>query len=178
MNSYKIVARKEIYQGRIVNVYLDDVELPGKMTVKREIVLHHREGVGILPVDSDGGIYLVRQYRHPLFKHVLEIPAGIAEAGESPETCAGRELEEEIGYRAAKLTFLVAANNTVGVSNDKIHLYVAEGLTKTTQNLDVDEILEIEKYSLAACEEMIATGEIIDSKTILAIYAYKLMARE
>jgi len=178
MDSYKIVGREEIYTGRIVRVLLDDITLPNGKVAKREIVLHHHEGVGILPVDSDGGIFLVRQYRHPLFTHVLEIPAGTAETGESPETCACRELEEEIGYRAGKLTFLVAANNTVGVSNDKIHLYVAEGLTKTSQNLDADEFLEVEKYSMNDCERMIATGEIIDSKTILAIFAYKLMLRE
>ena len=178
MDSYKIVNRQEIYTGRIVNVYLDDVELPNGAVAKREIVLHHKEGVGILPVDADGGIFLVRQYRHPLFAHVLEIPAGISEVGEDPKACAARELEEEIGYRAEKLSFLVAANNTVGVSNDKIHLYVAEGLVKTAQNLDADEFLEVEKYSLAECEKMIATGEIIDSKTILAIYAYKLLLCE
>jgi len=178
MDEYKIVNRQELYTGRIVRVLLDDVEMPNGMTVKREIVLHHKEGVGILPVDDDGGIFLVRQYRHPLFKHVLEIPAGIAEAGEAPETCAARELEEEIGYRPKKLTFLMAANNTVGLSNDRIHLYVAEGLVQTAQNLDEEEIIDIEKYRLADCEKMIATGEIIDSKTILAIFAYKLLGRE
>ena len=178
MDSYKIVNRQEIYTGRIVNVYLDDVEIPNGMTVKREIVLHHKEGVGILPVDGNGDIFLIRQYRHPLYTHVLEIPAGISEAGESPMDCAAREVEEEIGYKPGKLTFLVTANNTVGVSNDKIHLYVAESLIKTTQNLDDDEIIEIEKYSLADCEKMIASGEIIDSKTILAIFAYKLMLCE
>jgi len=178
MDSYKIVGRQEIYTGRIINVYLDDVLMPNGMTVKREITLHHGEGVGILPVDDNGDIYLVRQYRHPLFKHVLEIPAGIAETGESPEDCAAREVEEEIGFKPKRLTFLVAANNTVGLSNDKIHLYVAEGLIETAQNLDEEEIIEIEKYSLADCEKMIETGEIIDSKTILAIYAYKLMRRE
>ncbi|MCL2573143.1 MAG: NUDIX hydrolase [Defluviitaleaceae bacterium] len=175
---YKIVNREEIYKGRIVNVFLDDVELPSGAVAKREIVLHHREGVGILPVDNDGGIFLVRQYRHPLLQHVLEIPAGISEQGEDPAACAARELEEEIGYKANKLTFLVSANNTVGVSDDRIHIYVAENLVKTAQNLDEDEFLEIEKYSLADCEKMIANGEIIDSKTILAIYGYKLMARE
>lgn len=178
MDSYKIVAREEIYTGRIVNVYLDDVELPNGAIAKREIVMHHKEGVGILPVDADGGVFLVRQYRHPLYTHVLEIPAGISEVGEDPADCAARELEEEIGYRTGKLIFLTAANNTVGVSNDKIHLYVAKELTKTAQNLDADEFLEVEKHSLSDCMRMIANGEIIDSKTILAIYAYKLMRRE
>jgi len=176
--SYKIVNSEKIYAGRIVNIYLDDVELPNGVIAKREIVMHHREGVGILPVDMDGGIFLVRQYRHPLYAHVLEIPAGISESGENSMDCAARELEEEIGYRADKLTFLVSVNNTIGVSNDKIHLYVAENLMQTAQNLDADEFLEVEKYSLEDCEKMIETGEIIDSKTILAIYAYKLMPTE
>lgn len=174
MDTYEIISRKEIYTGSIVNVYLDDVKIPNGMTVKREIVMHHKEGVGILPVDNNGDIYLVRQYRHPLLRHVLEIPAGISEAGESPESCAAREVEEEIGYEAGKLTFLLSANNTVGLSNDKVHLYAAEELVRTSQNLDADEIIEVEKYSLEDCERMIATGEIIDSKTILAIFAYKI----
>ena len=177
-DSYKIVNREEIYMGRIVRVLLDDVQLPNGAVAKREIVLHHREGVGILPVDAQGNVYLVRQYRHPLGRHILEIPAGIADADEDPAACAARELEEEIGYKAGKLTFLVAAHNTVGVSDDKIYLYVAEKLIKTAQNLDADEFIEVEKYSLADCDKMITTGEIIDSKTILAIFAYKLMARE
>jgi len=173
MDEYKTVKRENIFIGRIVNVFVDDVTLPNGKVAKREIVMHHHEGVGILPVDGDG-IFLVRQYRHPLGAHVLEIPAGIMEAGENPADCAARECEEEIGYRPGKLTFAVAANNTIGVSNDKIHIYIAENLTQTAQNLDADEFLSVEKYSLDECKRMIASGEIYDSKTILAIYAYML----
>jgi len=156
---------------------VDDVELPNGSVAKREIVLLHYEGVGILPVDDEGNVYLVRQYRHALGQHVLEIPAGTMDALEKPEECAARELEEEIGYRASKLTFVMAANNAIGVSNDRIHIYIAEGLTKTAQKLDADEFLTVEKYSLARCEEMIGSGEIFDSKTILAIFAYVGMKR-
>ncbi|MCL2377075.1 MAG: NUDIX hydrolase [Defluviitaleaceae bacterium] len=178
MHLYKTTHREKIFKGKIFDVFVDDITLPGGGTAKREIVMHHYEGVGILPVDNDGNVFLIKQYRHPLGREVIEIPAGMASPGEAPEACAVRELEEEIGYRAQKLTFITSVNNTVGVTNDKIHLYVAQDLIKTTQNLDVDEFLEVVKYSLAECEAMIASGEIIDSKTILAIYAYMLMARE
>ena len=174
MESYKTIKRDELYNGVIVRVVVDDVELPNGKVAKRELVLHHYQGVGILPVDADGGIFLVRQYRHALGQHVLEIPAGIIEAGENPEDCAARELEEEIGYKAGKLTFAVTANNTIGVSNDKIYLYIAQDLMQTAQNLDEDEFLTVEKYSLTECETMIKQGKIFDSKTILAIFAYKL----
>lgn len=178
MEPYKIIKRDEIYNGMIVDIIVDEVELPNGKTARREVVLHRREGVGILPVDHDGGIFLVRQYRHPLRAFVLEIPAGIMDAGEAPEACAARELEEEIGYRAGRVDFAVAGNNTVGVSNDKIHIYIASELVKTAQKLDPDEFLTVEKFSLRQCLEMIACGEIIDSKTILAIYAYTLAKHE
>jgi len=178
MDSYKTINREEIFHGKIFNVFVDDITLPNGTTAKREIVMHHYEGVGILPVDDDGNIFLIKQYRHPLGHDVIEIPAGMASPGEAPEACAVRELEEEIGYRAQKLTFVATANNTVGVSNDKIHLYIAQDLVKTAQNLDADEFLEVAKYSLDECKAMIASGEIIDSKTILAIYAYMLTTCE
>jgi len=172
MEPYQIVNRQTKFQGRIVDVFVDEITLPNGKTAMREIVQHHYEGVGILAIDADGGMFFVRQYRHPLGKHVLEIPAGIMNPGENPADCAARELEEEIGYRAGKLTFLCAANNAIGVSNDKICIYIAEDLTKTAQNLDADEFLSVEKYSPAQCREMIARGEIHDSKTILAVWGW------
>lgn len=174
MEPYKIVTHNEIFNGKIVRMIVDEIELPGGKIAKREVVLHHSEAAAILPVADNGDIFLVRQYRHPLGRHVLEIPAGLLDKGESPQNCALRELEEEIGYRAGKISFALAANNSIGVSNDRIHIYIAQNLVQTKQNLDADEFLTIERYSLAQCDEMIASGEIIDSKTILAIFAYKL----
>jgi len=178
MDPYKIVKREEIFNGKIVRMIVDYIELSNGKIAQREIVLHHRSGVGILPVDDDGNIFLVRQYRHSLGEHILEIPAGILEDGENPEDCASRELEEEIGYRARKLTFIVAVAKSVGVSNDKIHLYIAQGLEKSVQKLDDDEFLEVEQFGLPQCLEMIKSGELYDAKTILAIQAYMLMSRE
>lgn len=178
MADYDIIKRDEIYNGSIVRVVVDDVLMPNGKTAKREIVLHHRQGVGILAVDDNGDIYLVRQYRHPLGQHVLEIPAGIINNGESHAQTAARELEEEIGYKPKSLSFAIAAHNTIGVCNDKIYIYIAKGLIKSEQKLDEDEFLTVEKYSLKECDKMIASGEIIDSKTILAIFAYKLLHKE
>ena len=173
MEPYKTVNQKEIYNGRILRMTVDDIELPNGKIAQRESILHHKEGVGILPADM-GSVYLVRQYRHALKKFVLEIPAGLVENGEDPKSCAIRELEEEVGFKADEVHFLVSANNCVGVSNDKIHIYLAEHLTKVEQKLDPEEFIEIEKYDIDKCMDMIKTGEIYDSKTILALYAYQL----
>jgi len=174
MEAYKTINQQEIFSGKIFRVNVDEITLPNGRTAKREIVVNHHEAVGMLAVDDDGFIFLVRQYRHPLGALVLEIPAGMMEHGEKPEDCARRELEEEIGYRAERLDFICTANNAVGMLSDRIYLYIARGLTKTAQNLDADEFLTIEKHSIEDCERMIKDGEIIDSKTILAIYAYML----
>jgi len=175
MKPYEIIKRNEVFSGRIVQLMVDEIMLPDGKPAQREIVLHRYEGVGILPVDADGGIFLVRQYRHPVYDHVLEIPAGVMSPGENPLDCAARELEEEIGYRAGRLDFAVAGNNAIGVSNDRIHIYIARDLVKTAQNLDDEEFIEVGKYSLDECRRMIAENKIIDSKTILAIFAYMLM---
>lgn len=177
LKAYETLKRQEIFDGKIFQVFVDEISLPNGGTAAREIVLLHREGVGILPVDEDGGIFLVRQYRHPLDDFVLEIPAGLMEAGEEPAKCAARELEEEIGYRAGRLDFALAANNAVGVTNDKIHIFIGRDLVRTAQNLDEDEFLSVEKYSLEECRKMIFKKKIIDSKTILAIFAYMLEYR-
>ena len=178
MKPYEIIKRDKIFSGTIVELMVDEIRLPDGKAARREIVLHRYEGVGILPVDADGGIFLVRQYRHPVFDHVLEIPAGTKSPGEDPLDCANRELEEEIGYRAGRMDFAVAGHNAIGVSNDKIHIYIARDLVKTAQNLDDEEFITVEKYSLDECRQMIADGKIIDSKTILAIFAYVLMMNE
>jgi len=174
MEPYKTVNHKEIFNGRIIKMNVDDIELPNGKIAQREVVLHHREGVAILPIDEDANVYLVRQYRHALQRFTLEIPAGVIENGEDPKDCAARELEEEIGFRAKNLKLLVSANNCVGVSNDKIYIYFAENLIKTEQKLDPEEFIEIKKYNIHKCVKMIERGEIYDSKTILAFYAYML----
>lgn len=119
-------------------------------------------------------MYFVRQYRHAFEEEILEIPAGIKEYKEDPKVCAARELEEEIGYKANKLTYLMDIRTAVGFSNEIISLYLAEDLVSSAQNLDEDEFVEIEKYPLDTAIKMIETGEISDSKTILALFCLKL----
>lgn len=168
---YKRTQREDVFQGKILNVVRDTVETPSNKVLKREIVLHPG-AAGIIPVDEDGNIFLVKQYRHPVGEEIFEIPAGCLEKGEEPKVCAIREVEEEIGYKATDMDYLMTIYPAVGFSSEIITIYVGTGLVKTEQNLDDDEEVEIFRFSLEQIMDMIAKGEIRDSKTICAILAY------
>jgi ADP-ribose pyrophosphatase len=172
MKPYTIVHSKEIFRGRAVRLVVDEITLPNGETTLRETV-HNHDSAAILPIDSDGNVILVRQYRHSAGRTVLEIPAGILDENEPPEVCAARELEEEIGYIAQNLTKICVYQAAIGICSGKIHLFLAKNLTPGTQSTDYDEFITVEKYSLADCEKMILSGEIVDGKTVLAIFAYK-----
>jgi ADP-ribose pyrophosphatase len=174
MKPYTTINSKEIFKGRAVHLVVDEITLPNGKTSFRETV-HNHNASAILPVDDKGNIILVRQYRHSVGRLVLEIPAGILDEGESPETCALRELEEETGFKASSLTKICAYHGSIGICSGMTHLFLAKHLTKGTVSLDFDEFLTVEKYSLAECEKMIDKGEIIDGKTVLAIFAYKAL---
>ena len=172
--SYEIINSKEIFSGIAVRLVVDEITLPNGKTALRETV-HNRDAAIILPIDGDGGIFLVRQYRHSVRQLVLEAPAGIIDTDETPEQCALRELEEEVGLIAGKLEKICSYHGSIGICSGKMHLFVATNLTQGQQKLDPDEFLTIEKHSLSDCEKMIQTGEIIDGKTILAIFAYRAL---
>ena len=121
---------------------------------------------------------LVKQYRNAENGDVLEIPAGKLEKGEEPLTCAKRELEEEIGYRAGAIEKICAMYTAVGFSNEKLHLYIATELVKSKQSLDEDEYIELVTYPLEEAIKMIFTGEIKDSKTIVGLLAVKEFLRK
>jgi len=169
---YEIIESKVAFDGKIIDVIHDKVVIEENREVMREVVKHVGAAT-ILPVDENGDIYFVRQYRHPAKQKVLEIPAGTLEPNEKPEVCAYRELEEEIGYVSSNITFLTKIYPAVGYSSEVIHIYLAKDLVQTAQNLDPDEFVEIEKYSLKETLKLIKDGEIIDSKTIIAILFYK-----
>ncbi|MEZ5423645.1 MAG: NUDIX hydrolase [Pyrinomonadaceae bacterium] len=161
------VASETLYRGRVFNITLDAIRENGH-EYSREIVHHHGSAV-IAPLFDDGTLALVRQYRHAAAKYLLELPAGTLNDGEDPLAGAHRELEEEIGVVASKMERLCEFYVSPGFLTEKMHLFVASGLTETAQNLDEDEFVEIERHSLADLTEMIRTGGIEDAKTIIGI---------
>ncbi len=172
MSEHKRLQRNLIYKGHIVNVYEDTMQLPDGRTAKWDFI-EHKGAAAIIPVDKDGKIIMVRQYRNAPEQYTLEIPAGGLNPGEDMKTCAARELEEETGYRSEKVEHLIDIYTTVGFCNEKIGIYFAYDLIPSEQNLDEDEYVAIEKYSLDELVSLIYDGTIMDGKTISGILAYK-----
>ncbi len=162
----KLLERRAAYEGRMLHVYSDRVEIGGRETT-REVVLHPG-ACAILPVTEKKEILFVRQYRYAAEETLLEIPAGKIDPGEAPDVCAARELTEETGFRAERLRKLGAVFTTPGFCNEKIHLYLADRLVPAHQHLDTDEFLDVVKIPLDEALEMIRNGEISDAKMLAA----------
>ena len=177
MEPFQIINRNTIYNGRIFDISQDLVSLPGgKQHVYDTIV--HPGGAAILPVDADGNVYLVKQYRPAADQFMLEIPAGRIEIGEDPREGVIRELREETGYTAAKVEKLTSVYSTAGLCSEVLHLYYAEGLTAGEQDLDEDEYITLVKMPLTELEDMILRGEIVDAKTVVAVTMYILLKQK
>ncbi len=157
-----------IYEGKIITVHIDDVELPDGTRAKREIV-EHSGGVCVAPLTDNGELLFVRQYRYPYKRELLELPAGKLEKGENPLEAGIRELEEECGVIAEKVFSLGTVYPTVAYCSEVIHLYGAVGLRSTQQHLDLGEFLAVEKKPLDEAVKMVMNGEISDSKTVALI---------
>ncbi len=173
MSEYKRIQRELIHQGHIIDYYTDTMEIPNGKTAKWDFI-QHKGAAAIVPVDQDGKIIMVRQYRNAIEKYSLEIPAGGLNSGEDMKTCAQRELEEETGYRSEKIEHLIDLYTTVAFCNEKIGIYYTNELIESKQNLDEDEFVTVERFSLEELVDMIFTGVIDDAKTISAILAYKV----
>lgn len=156
-----------IYKGKVFDVVRSKIR-EDESVYEREIIIHHGSAV-IVPVLKDQTVALVRQYRPAAEDFLLEIPAGTVEAGERPEDCALREVEEEIGMKAGKLEKLIEFYVSPGFLTEKMHLFLATDLTGSRQNLDEDENISIEIISLNAAFEKIRSNEIIDAKTIIGL---------
>jgi ADP-ribose pyrophosphatase len=162
--------KKKIYQGKILGLSVYDLVVEGRK-VKREMI-EHRGAAAMLAFDENNKIILVKQHRFP-HGYVIEIPAGTLEKREDPKKCAFRELEEETGYRAGKMTPLITYYPSIGYNTEAIHCFVASGLKKIADlNLDEDEILSVVKMDLKKVVHMIKSGKIQDSKTICAVMTY------
>lgn len=168
----KRISSERIYEGAILNLRKDTVTAP-KGTAYREIV-EHNGAVAIVPVTDEGKLVMVRQFRYPSGKILLEIPAGKIDRGETdPEKTARRELEEETGYTAETLHYLGQLNPSVAYTEEVIHLYAATGLTPGEPHFDEDEDLEIEEYEYREVYEMAASGKLVDAKTVAALFMAK-----
>jgi ADP-ribose pyrophosphatase len=163
----QVLDSKEIFRGRVFSVSVDAIR-EGDKTYEREVV-HHTGSAVIIPVFADGTIALVRQYRHPAVRYLLEAPAGTLRRGEVPEEGAARELEEELGFVAGRLAKLSEFFVSPGFCQEKMWVYLATELTATSQQLEDDEILEVVRLPFSQALSMITTGEIEDAKTIIGV---------
>ncbi|GBF12539.1 MAG: NUDIX hydrolase [Tepidibacillus sp.] len=171
--SEKTISSEKIYQGKIIQVKVDTVLLPNGKEAKRELV-NHPGAIAVLALTPEDKIILVRQYRKPLEKTILEIPAGKLEKGENPLDCAIRELKEETGYIASNMTQITKFYTSPGFADEIIYLYKANSLEQGEAKPDEDEFIETVELSLDEALERIKTGEVIDAKTIMAIYYWQL----
>src|SRR5438477_10726311 len=163
----EFLASENVFEGRVFSVTVDTVR-EGEQIYTREVV-HHPGSAVILPAFDDGTIALVRQYRHPAVKYLLELPAGTLNDKERPEEGAARELEEELGSVAAKLEKLSEFFVSPGFCAEKMWLYLATDLTETARRPEDDEVIEVVRLPIKRALQMITDGEIEDAKTIIGL---------
>ena len=165
------------HQGRVVKLFTENVTLENGVTIDVDVI-RHPGAAAIVPLTQTGQVILLWQYRHAVGGYLWEIPAGTLDPGEDRETCAKRELLEETGYLADTWHRLGEIVPVPGYADERIHLYLARGLTRATQHLDADEILHVHPVALNDALSMIAGGEIIDSKTISGLFlAHQWLSR-
>ena len=167
------VSTTRVYHGRVISLDVDEVRFPDGSIGSLEMV-RHPGASAVVPVlggvdDSDPELVLIRQYRYAAERYLYEIPAGRLDPGETPLECAGRELLEETGYRAAEITPLFTMFTTPGFTDEKIHLFMATGLVPGQHQREADEFMELVPTRLSRALSMIEQGEIQDAKTALAL---------
>lgn len=168
------VSSRKVHDGRILKLSVDTVRFPDGSTGEREVV-RHPGAAAVLPLvtsaaEADPEILLVRQYRYAPGSYLCEVPAGLPDSSDEPwEDCARRELEEETGYRAARITPLTRLHSTPGFTDIVVRMYLAEGLTPGESRLDDDEFVEVVRVRFSRALEMVREGEITDCKTVAAL---------
>lgn len=163
----KTMKSDKLYEGKILNLRVDTVEIPNKMYSKREII-EHPGSVGILAITKDDKIVLVKQYRKAAEDFILEIPAGKMEVNEEPKETAIRELKEETGYSADGMEYMLEFYASPGYCNEIIYIFLSDKIELGEQDLDENENIEILEYDIDEIFKMIRLGKIIDGKTIIA----------
>lgn len=166
------IKSEKIYEGKILNLRIDTIELPDKKYTKREVV-EHSGGVGVVAITDEDKIVLVKQYRQAISKEMLEIPAGKLELNEEPRITAIRELKEETGYSTDNLKYITEFYPTPGYCNEKIHVYMADKLKPGEQDLDEHEYVEVVEMPFDEAYEKTLNGDISDAKTIIGILLAK-----
>ncbi|MDH5160014.1 NUDIX hydrolase [Heyndrickxia oleronia] len=171
----KTIHTEKVFEGKVVRLQIDDVELPNGKTSKREII-KHPGAVAVLALTPENKIVLVEQYRKPMERALVEIPAGKLEPGEKPEVTAVRELEEETGYECNRLDHIISFYTSPGFADELIHLYLATGLRKkeNPRSADEDEFVELIEVSLEEAIQLVKEQKIFDAKTAYAIQYLQL----
>ena len=171
--NFKVKKSEKLFHGKVFDLQVDQIEYDSGNLSVRETALHPGGAVAV-PVKSDGKIIFVKQFRYPLQKYLIELPAGKLNKNEDPFICAVRELEEETGYKAGKVEKLGAICTTPGFCTEILHIYLAQDLIPGNHNREEGEYgMEIHEFTLAEAEEKIKSGEIIDAKTICGIHLAK-----
>lgn len=170
----KTIGSERLYEGRVINLRKDTVELENGQSATREVV-EHSGGVCVVPVMDDGTILFVKQFRYAFKEVLLEVPAGKLNVGEEHFECGKRELLEETGAISSEYTYMGVLYPTTAYLTEKIHMYLAKGLTFAEQNLDDDEFLDVVQIPLEKAVEMVMSNEIKDSKTQIAILKTKIL---
>ena len=170
----RTVESKTIYEDKIVTVLVDQAELPNGNRALREVVLHPG-GVAILPLDQDGNVTLVQQYRYPFHELLLELPAGKLDPEEEHRTAAARELSEETGLEAGELTYLGCILASPGFCSEKLHMYLARGLRRSVSHPDDDEFLNVITMPFAELVQKVMDGTIQDAKTVATVLKTKVL---
>ena len=164
----KVLNEQSVFSGRVIKLSVLDVELQDGSQSKRELV-KHPGAVAVLPIDAEGNVLLVRQFRIAAGRVLTEVPAGTLNVGEDPLLCAERELQEEVGYRPGKLESLGGIFVAPGYTTEFIHLYLATDLKEARLEQDADEFIEVDRVPFAQVIDMIERGEIIDGKSIVCV---------
>ncbi len=171
------ISTKEVFSGRLVHLYRAEVKLPNGDTSVREF-MRHPGAVAIIPIDDENNVTMVKQFRYPLGRVALEVPAGKLEEGEEVEPCAVRELSEETGITAEKYTYLGCFLPAIAISDELIHIYIAEKLAYGKAHTDADEFINTVKLPLDEALNMVFEGKILDGKTQIALMKAKLFREQ
>lgn len=166
---FDLVRSATVFQGRVFDVRQDFLRLEDGRVIQMDTVVHN-DAVTILPVDSQGNIWFIRQYRHSIGRELLELPAGVAETGEDPQTSAQRELREEIGMAAGRMEKIGSFFLAPGYSTEFMHVYLGTELTSSPLPGDETEILRVEKISARQAVSLVENGELQDSKSLIALF--------